>query len=93
MRFLMKILLPTSADNLFAATPDIEQKLSALFARIGALATYPTTVDASRCYYVLVDVEPECLTATAEPVFQLLGVKPEFLPEVLPKPYYGHSGY
>ena len=33
------------------------------------------------------------ITAVAEPMFRFLKVKPEFLPEVAPKPYYGRIGY
>jgi len=29
----------------------------------------------------------------AEAVFRLMGVKPEFLPEIVPQPYYGLRNY
>jgi hypothetical protein len=41
----------------------------------------------------LVDVEPERMTEIARPIFQLLGVRPEFLPEIVPESYYGLRGY
>jgi hypothetical protein len=93
MRFLMKFPVPTPIDNPPVGLSDIEQKLSALLARIGALATYPSAVSGSHYYYVLVDVEPERMTEIARPIFQLLGVRPEFLPEIVPESYYGLRGY
>lgn len=93
MRFLMKISIPAPAENAVVGDPEFEVKLKALFTSIGALATYSNSADGRRIEYVLVDVEPARITATAEPVFRLLGVKPEFLPEVVPTPYYGRTGY
>lgn len=90
MRFLMKIPIPedVTADNL-----QFEENLKLLISSIGALATYSNTIEGRRLEYVLVDIAPAQITATAEPVFRLLGVKPEFLPEIVPQPYYGRSGY
>ena len=88
MRLLMKIPLPP-AENL----PADDQKLRAFFTAIGAQATYSNMADGRRIEYVLVDIEAERITATAEQVVRFLGVKPEFLPEVTPKPYYGRIGY
>jgi len=90
MRFLMKISIPETAA---AGGPQFEERLKSLFSSIGALASYSNTVEGRRLDYVLVDIEPARITATAEPVFRLLGVKPEFLPEVVPQPYYGRTGY
>jgi hypothetical protein len=42
---------------------------------------------------VLVDVAPSQITPIAESVFRLVGVKPEFLPEIVPPPYYGLRSY
>jgi hypothetical protein len=93
MRLLMKIPIPTPAENAVVGDPQFEQKIGALFLSIGALATYSNCIEGRRLEYVLVDIEPARITATAEPVFRFLGVKPEFLPEVIPKPYYGRTGY
>jgi hypothetical protein len=89
----MKIPIPTAAENPAVAEPQFQDRLRALFSGIGAQATYSSSVDGRRIEYVLVDIDVEQITATAEPVFHFLGVRPEFLPEVVPKPYYGRTGY
>jgi len=89
----MKIPLPTPAENPMASAPDFGEQLAGLFARVRAHATYSSVTEGRRYQYVLIEVEPESMTTAAEQVFRLLGVKPEFLPEVSPKPYYGRVGY
>ncbi len=59
--------------------------------RIGALAAYPR--EQGRLQYVLIEAEPSQITPIAEAVFRLAGVKPEFLPEIVPPPYYGWRSY
>jgi hypothetical protein len=93
MRFLMKITIPSLAENAIVGDPEFEAKLRALFLSFGALATYSNSIDGRRLDYVLVDLVPARITATAESVFRFLGTKPEFLPEVVPQPYYGRTGY
>jgi hypothetical protein len=43
--------------------------------------------------YVLIEVDLNQITPIAEAVFRLVGVKPEFLPEIAPQPYYGLKSY
>ena len=94
MRLLMKIAIPTAAENAVVSDPKFNEELRALFLKLGAEATYSNTLDGRRFDYVLVDLEDVTqITAVAEPVFRFLKVKPEFLPEVAPKPYYGRAGY
>jgi len=93
MRLLMKIPLPANTQNALAGDPQLKQKLAHVFHEIGVQARYSNIVDGQRIEYALVDIAEERITATAEPVFRLLGVKPEFLPEVTPKSYYGRVGY
>jgi hypothetical protein len=94
MRFLMKIAIPTAAENAVVSDPQFNEKLRSLFLKLGAEATYSNTLDGRRFEYVLVDVPDVAqITAAAEPVFRFLKVKPEFLPEVAPPPYYGRVGY
>ncbi len=94
MRLLMKIPMPTAEENPAVNKPDFEPKLRDLFLSLGAEGRYSQTLEGRRHEYVLVNLKDiSQLTAVAEPVFRLLKVKPEFLPEVVPKPYYGRVGY
>jgi hypothetical protein len=94
MRLLMKIAIPTVAENAVAGYPKFNEELRALFLALGAKATYSNTLDGRRCDYVLVDLDDVTqIPEVAEPVFRFLKVKPEFLPEVTPKSYYGRVGY
>jgi hypothetical protein len=90
----MKVPVPTAAENPAINRPDFETELHDLFLRLGAEGRYSKTLDGKRFEYVLVNLKDiSQLTAVAEPVFRLLKVKPEFLPEVAPAPYYGRIGY
>jgi hypothetical protein len=94
MRFLMKIAIPAAADNAVVSDPQFSEKLRSLFLKLGAEATYSNTLHGRRFEYVLVNVpDVTQITAVAKPVFDFLKVKPEFLPEVAPKPYYGRIDY
>ena len=86
----MRVILPAATAKALAA-PDLEARWRALLKRIGALAAYPR--DEGRMQYVLLDADPGQLTPIAESVFRLVGVKPEFLPEIVPQPYYGWRSY
>jgi len=91
MRLLIKIVLPDATGNLLLVAPDFESQWQALLNRIGALAAYPK--EQGRLRYVLVDADLSQITPIAEAVFRLVGVKPEFLPEIVPQPYYGLRNY
>ena len=87
MKLLMKIMLPAATGNSVLAAPDFEAQWGALLKRIGALAVYPRQPGGIQ--YVLVQLELTEITPIAEAVFRLVGVKPEFLPEIVPQSYYG----
>ena len=91
MRLLMRIAIPPEAANPFLAAPDFEVQWRALLKRIGALASYPK--EQGRLQHVLVDIDPSQITPVAEQVFRFMKVKPEFLPEIAPPPYYGLRNY
>lgn len=94
MRLLMKIAIPTRAESVVVSDPEFNEKLRSLFLELQAVATYSTVLDGRRFDYALVDLpDVSQITAVAEPVFRFLKVKPEFLPEVIPEPYYGRIGY
>ena len=87
----MRIVIPAATGNPFLIAPDFEAQWQALLKRIGALASYPR--EQGRIQHVLVQADPSQITPIAEAVFRLVGVKPEFLPEIVPKPYYGLRNY
>jgi hypothetical protein len=92
MRLLMRLALPATppdGQKNESATPDFRAQWQALIERIGALR------DDARgdLHYVMLDIEPDRITPIAEAVFRLTGVKPEFLPEIVPPPYYGARNY
>lgn len=89
MRLLIRVVLPANSPVL--AAPDFESQWKALLRRIGALAAYPK--EQGRLQYVLIEAEPGQITPIAETVFRFMGVKPEFLPEIAPQPYYGLRSY
>jgi hypothetical protein len=91
MRLLMRVVLPAATVNPVPAVPDLEVQWRALLKRIGALATYPR--EQGRIQHVLVEADLSQITPIAEAVFRLMGVKPEFLPEIVPQPYYGLRNY
>ena len=89
MRLLMRVNLSPATAVL--AAPDFEAQWHSLLKRIGALADYPREEGRIRC--VLIEAAPHQITPIAEAVFRLVGVKPEFLPEIAPPPYYGLRNY
>ena len=91
MRLLIRIALPAASENPVLAAPDFEAQWRALLKHIGALAAYPK--EQGRLQYVLIEANPGQITPIAEAVFRLVGVKPAFLPEIVPPPYYGWRGY
>lgn len=94
MRFLMKVVLPTATESAVTGDPQFSEKLQRVFLSVGAQATYSNLVDGKRVEYALIEIDDiSRITGIAEPVFRFLGVKPEFLPEVAPTPYYGRVGY
>ena len=90
MRLLMRVILPAATASALAA-PELGAQWRDLLKRVGALAAYPR--EEGRVQYVLVEADPSQITPIAEAVFRLVGVKPEFLPEIVPQPYYGLRNY
>ena len=86
----MRVILPAVTASALAA-PELGAQWRDLLKRVGALASYPR--EEGRVQYVLVEADPSQITPIAEAVFRLVGVKPEFLPEIVPQPYYGLRNY
>lgn len=94
MRLLVKVPIPSNAENPVIGNPGFEEELRRVFLGIGAQAIYSQIVDGKRVEYALVDIADIArINSLAEPIFRFLGVKSELLPEMTPKPYYGRSGY
>ena len=87
----MRTVLPAASANPVLAAPDFEAQWQALLKRIGALAAHSR--EQGRVQYVLIEADVNQITPIAEGVFRLVGVKPEFLPQIVPPPYYGLRGY
>ena len=87
----MRIVLPGATADAVLAAPDFETQWRGLLKQIGALAHYPR--EQGRVQYVLIEADPGQIMPIAEAVFHLVGVKPEFLPEIVPQPYYGLRSY
>jgi len=87
MRLIMRVALPAATQNLALAAPDFPVKWQAMLKQIGALNA--EVREQGRQHFVLLDIDPVRITPTAEAVFHLAGVKPDFLPEIVPPPYYG----
>jgi len=80
MRFLMKIQMPTPAENPVMADPDFQQKMRALLLQVNALSASSGMTAGRRVDHIIVDVDdPAKLPAIAEPFFLWLNVVPEFL--------------
>ena len=79
--------------TLAAATPapDFPAQWQALLKRIGALSA--DAREQGRLHFVMLDIEPGQITPIAASVFRLAGVKPDFLPQIAPPPYYGIRNY
>ena len=84
---LMRVDIPPAV----LAAPGTGAQWGTLLKSIGALASHPR--EEGRIQQVLLDIEPRQITPIAEAVFGLVGVKPEFLPEIAPPPYYGLRNY
>jgi hypothetical protein len=93
MRLLMKITLPTPAENPEVEDGDFNRNLQKLFTEVGGLGSHSTLEDGRRVEWVIVDIDPALITPTAKFIFEHLKVKPEFVPEMTPKPYFRRVGY
>ena len=82
----MRVSFPPTKSPALAAT-DFDLKWQLMLKRIGALNA--DVREQGRLHFVMLDIEPSQITPIAEAVFRLAGVKPDFLPQIVPQPYYG----
>jgi len=91
MRLIMRVALPPATENPALAAPDFSLKWQLMLKQVGALNA--DVREQGRLHFVLLDIDPVQITPTAEAVFRLAGVKPDFLPQIVPQPYYGVRNY
>jgi hypothetical protein len=90
MRLLLKLPIPTAAENPVAGEPKFGEKLNSLFRELGAQAIFSRRSEGRVIAYALFDIgDPAQLFAIAERISLWLKVKPEFLPESVGKSYFG----
>jgi hypothetical protein len=84
VKFLIKIPMPTPAENPAVAAADFKDRMLALVKQVRAERAYfATEDDGRRIDYVVVNVADATeLPAMAEPFYDWLGVKVEFLPQM-----------
>jgi hypothetical protein len=83
MRFLMRIEMPTEAENPEVAESGFNDKMRALLLKVNAKSASFGVVDGRRVDEIIVDVKDATeLPGIAEPFFRWLKVKAEFLPEL-----------
>ena len=86
MRLIMRVTFPP-AKSTASSAPDFDLKWQLMLKRIGALNA--DVREQGRLHFVMLDIEPGQITPIAEVVFRLAGVKPDFLPQIVPQPHYG----
>ena len=82
MRFLMRIVIPTPAENSIGDDPQLEERLRLLYVSVGGLKAYSRNEDGRRVDYILVDFSDLSeITTRAKRIFETLKVKTEFYPQ------------
>jgi hypothetical protein len=90
MRFLLKLPIPTPAENAAAGEAGFGDKLNSLFRELGAEKIFSRKAEGRLIAYALFEIEdPARLFAIAEPISLWLKVKPEFFPETIGRSYFG----
>ena len=90
MRLLLKLPVPTAAENAAVGQPGFSEKLNRLFRELGAQAIFSRRSEERLFAYALFDIpDPSRIFAIAEPISRWLKVKPEFLHETVGRSYFG----
>ena len=83
MRFLMKIEMPTEAENAVVGEPGFNDKMCELLGQINAESASFSFVDGRRVDLIIVNVADFTeLPTLAEPFYRWLKVRAEFLPQM-----------
>jgi hypothetical protein len=90
MRLLLKLPVPTPAENAAVSEPGFGAKLNALFKDLGAQRIFSRRAEGRLIAYALFEIDdPSRIFAIAAPLSTWLKVKPEFFPESVGKSYFG----
>jgi hypothetical protein len=88
----MKIPIPQKGQSAVRLDSDFDAKWKTLLAGLGAQSVHSNDSNTDRIDYAVFDIRDLALMfELAKTVHQWLGVKPEFLPEVVPKSYFGQK--
>jgi hypothetical protein len=92
VRILMKIRVPDDSGSALRQDSDFDAKWKTLLAGLGALSVHSNAMPDGRFDYAVFDIKDlAALSDLAKTVHGRLGVKVEFLPEVVPKSYFGQK--
>jgi hypothetical protein len=92
MRVLMKIDMPGKEECPLRQDSGFETKWKDLLASLGAQSVISNDPGGDRVDYAVFDIKDlAVMFDLAQAVHEWLGVKPEFLPEVTPKSYFGRK--
>ena len=90
MRLLLKLPIPTAAENAVAGEADFGPRLNGLFKELGAEKIFSRRAEGRVIAYALFEIEdPARIFAIAEPLSRWLKVKPEFFPETVGRSFFG----
>ena len=93
MRLLMKIPLPSPAENPLRRDANFDALWKDFLLGLGAGEVHSAAPGQQRIDYAVFEIaDLAAIFALAKAVHEWIGVKPEFLPEVTPKPYFGAPG-
>jgi hypothetical protein len=92
MRVLMKIDMPSREESPLRQDSAFEMKWKSLLASLGAQSVVSNEANGDRKDYAIFDIKDlAVMFELAKAVHAWLGVKPEFMPEVTPKSYFGQK--
>jgi hypothetical protein len=93
MRLLMKIPLPSQSENPLRRDANFDGHWKAFLVGLGAKDVHAAASGQQRIDYAVFELaDLAAIFDLAKAVHEWIGVKPEFLPEIQPKAYFGAPG-
>jgi hypothetical protein len=88
----MKIPIPAKGENRLRLDSDFDTKWKNLLVSLGAQTVISNDLNNDRIDYAVFEIKDLInMIELARTVHEWLGVKPEFLPEAIPKSYFGRK--